>query len=202
MGPNQIQLTNQFIIEILRILVEITKALAWPFATLSIVQLLQDEIKDFIKNMALKISVGETQIEATQQKHANEANTENEKAIKTLASQAEEYKNIAEIEKKDKEFYMIRYHFEKTYRIIFGSQIKILQALMNSKDQKLPKVIVEAMHRRSPVPTYPFEEYIRFLITSYLIEYIPKEDNYSITRLGFLFIDYLNKNNIPLDKSL
>jgi hypothetical protein len=94
-------------------------------------------------------------------------------------------------------------HFEKTYRLIFGSQLYLLTSISNSGNKKIHAGIAETMYTKTSWPgRYPFKDYVNFLERSELVVYDPSTNTYAITALGQEFLSYLSRNNIPLIKPL
>jgi hypothetical protein len=101
---------------------------------------------------------------------------------------------------KTKEAFQLGYHFEKTYRLIFGSQLSILTGIMTSV--KLPRSLAGEIYRKTQwrVHGYTFNDYMGFLVRSGLIAFNATEDTYSLTPLGMVFMEYLANNKMPLYK--
>lgn len=93
------------------------------------------------------------------------------------------------------------FHFERTYRLIFGSQLLLLKALKSSPTFSMGTPLLEAIHRRSKENDLDFQSYIGFLENSTLIGFNPSENSYYLTILGNEFLDYLAQNGI-FDKPL
>lgn len=93
-------------------------------------------------------------------------------------------------------------HYERTYRLIFGSQIRFLEQLKKSKDYKIPLTQAQILYKLSPVfPNYPEEDYFKFLINYYMVGFENTNgDNFYLTTLGNGFLDYLTELNIRKDK--
>ena len=141
------------------------------------------------------------QIEAKQQTTNINVDTK----IKELSQEVESWRNkgkemeqlLTETNKTAWQWQLL-YFFEFIYRLIFGSQINLLYALKNNN--LLSKEILEAMHRRSLSKDYPFDLYINFLENNNLILFNSSSGLYTITPLGLAFLDYLEKNQISLNK--
>lgn len=94
--------------------------------------------------------------------------------------------------------WLLMYHSEVVYRLIFGSQIGILQWLTTNEHQGVPKSQIEAAYAKNPISaTYPFENYIGFLINNQLVRLDASSTTLHITPVGKFFLDYLAKNQIP-----
>jgi hypothetical protein len=102
---------------------------------------------------------------------------------------------------RDRDSLFILYHFEKTYRLIFGTQLTLLDIISKSNEKNISGVVAQAMYTRTLWPgKYSFENYMNFLKTSQLIIHNPTTDIFSITDLGEAFLNYLSRNQISLDK--
>jgi len=189
--------------EMIKIIFDFIKEISWPLVVFIIFCQLKSEIKALInriKNISaggVTVNISDQQQEITQDKERN----------KKLAKEIAKYKNIQnkllelqERTSKDKNIYELLYHFEKTYRLIFGSQLNILTFIFRSSSQKISKALTEAIYRRTIfVGTYPFDLFIGFLLNSQLIKY-NDDDTYFLTQLGFLFLEFITINNLPLNK--
>lgn len=121
--------------------------------------------------------------------------------MEELAKQQEGSKSISKpADELDLNHIKALFHFERTYRLIFGSQINIL--LMLEKNTKLSRAILEAVYGRTfwANTPYKFNEYMGFLVGNNLVNYDPSDDGYYLTELGRGFLQYLASNNIPLYK--
>jgi len=98
---------------------------------------------------------------------------------------------------------LILYHFERTYRLIFGTQLTLLDIILKSNEGKISDALAQAMYIRTSWPgKYPFDSYMNFLKRSQLITHDPTTDFFSITDLGEAFLDYLTQNKISINKPL
>jgi len=101
----------------------------------------------------------------------------------------------------DRDTYLLAYHFEKTYRLIFGSQINILMGL----EQK-PVEISETINYYNTTSwksrNYNFAQYIGFLLSSLLIKVNEKTSQYEITLIGRYFLNYMRSNNLQMQNKL
>lgn len=93
----------------------------------------------------------------------------------------------------------IQAHFEKTYRLIFGSQLRVLTLLKNNP--QVSREQIEAIYNTTiHVGVYSLDLFIGFLENSQLIK--KNNDNtFSLNPLGSLFLDYLVANNMTLNKN-
>jgi hypothetical protein len=127
------------------------------------------------------------------------------KSLNEMETFAKNAGKMLEAETIKKNQYLLFYHFEKIYRLIFGSQINILlDAEMNQGKIDLPKTVL--MYRISGwnEKGYDIGNYTSFLLNMGLLNYttgkMPKDCFYSLTPLGRSFLQYLRENNIPLNK--
>jgi len=122
--------------------------------------------------------------------------------IKNLAQKAgEELK----VETAKKNQYLLFYHFERVYRLIFGSQIRILlDAEQNGDRISLPKAIMFYKDSGWNERGYDAGNYTLFLLNMGLFTYqtgkMPEDCFYTLTPLGKLFLQYLRENGLFLNK--
>lgn len=100
------------------------------------------------------------------------------------------YKKI-DIMVRDSTNYRIATEFERIYRIIFGSQIRLLRHLEAAKTLTKNEVakFFKQEKRKMPDSDIELEPWTRFVVSQGLMEY--KNDEYSITNKGRAFIAYL-----------
>jgi uncharacterized protein (UPF0335 family) len=116
-----------------------------------------------------------------------------------IASELEEVKRQLEATKNTADYYKMLFHFAKTHGYIFGSQINILRVLKQSNNYRAPKEFIRQLYLRSgwSGSTYSFENYMAFLSSSLFLGYDPKTNEYYLTNLGNLYLQYLDENNLP-----
>jgi len=177
--------------------------LAWPIAILIIIYWLRQEIKDLLRRLtnfkAAGVSVDAVPSKQSGEKKYKQKSKELAKMVSEKEGVVKKLLQIQDETKKNKDYYEILYHFEKTYRLIFGSQLNILRILKNGP---IADSLFQSIHRRTPLAdVYSFNNYMNFLLNSYLIKKRPADNKYELTLLGFYFLQYLEKNKIPLNKS-
>ncbi len=184
--------------------IEVLKIIIWPGIVLIVLKKFETEVKALIGRIQSVSAAGVTVNTANQQKEAIE---DNEK-IKNLAEEIKTQRDITtklvelqENTKKSKDLFELLYHFEKSYRLIFGSQLDFL-LILEGKANSISREIAEALYRRTQWATtgYPFESYIGFLENSYFVNFNQRISIYEISPLGELFLGYLRQNNISLQK--
>lgn len=90
-----------------------------------------------------------------------------------------------------------RFYFEKTYNLIYKSQIRLL-LLLDSTLIPLNWESIRINHYPRTMRNYPFNSYMYFLSNSGLVNLNPPKDpnpNVSITKKGKEFLEYLRTNN-------
>ena len=96
-------------------------------------------------------------------------------------------------------------HFERTYRLVFGSQIKLLDTLQ--LHGPLIMVIVRLFYdsavqaEQEFYADYPFESWCKFMASNYLIEINAENDTYSITSVGRDFLVWMLTQRLSRDKA-
>lgn len=97
-------------------------------------------------------------------------------------------------------------HLERAYRSIFGSQIRALEFLSNSKDRKANKEALRVFYNtareqnREAYENYSFEQWLEFLLSSGLVEI--EDDRIRLTNFGLAFPTYITQQNYVRDKPL
>lgn len=170
--------------------------ISWQIVFLIFIYTFREEIKHFVKNIK-NISVNGTSVSANVEKEQKEQHD------KVVLSK-KEAKNLADMldnNKKTESTLKAQLHFERTYRLIFDSQLHILNIILVSGS--LSKTVAQAIHRRTLFSnSYPFKDYINFLMSAQLIHYEHKSDSYILTELGLYFIKYLENNSIAIRKTI
>lgn len=161
------------------------------------------EIKALIEKGQLKISGPGFSLETTQQ--AKEISENEKKELDSLNKALERTnkpleKKVQEIQTTtmgDSETLFLGYHFEKTYRIIFPTQMVILLSANTDKGE-LDEALAHSFFAKTVWSTsfgMSYEQFIGFLFRTGLLK--RTKEKLSITPLGRLFLEYLAKNNIP-----
>jgi len=176
----------------------------WPLVVILIAFCFEKEIKEMLRNIKkAKTPIGDFEFDKPKEQ-IDKSKTDKEK-IEELEKKLESSGTIylEEIKKiKDENFfYFIRYHFERAYRLIFGSQLAILSTILNNQDNKISEQLAQLFHRNSSFyPNYPFDQYINFLINMKLIVFNKEDRSFSLTPIGSMFLGYLKTENINPNK--
>ena len=190
---------------------ELAKIIAWPLVVYLLFQKFQTEIRVLINEIKLSFSFGDKKLELSHKKaealQQLQEESPNPSKIKELEEENKKHKDVQakllelqENTASDKNAFFLGYHFEKTYRLIFGSQLSILK-LANQYDKLIDDLALSIYKRTTWATSYPYNEYIGFLINSGLIGPLnPSDQTYSILPVGKAFIGYLAANNLPLNK--
>lgn len=98
----------------------------------------------------------------------------------------------------------INFAFERIYRLIFGSQLRLLQHMNTQPAGQLPVsaaqvfyIAARAQHLQF-YTTYPFDQWLQFLINSVLVKRI--DSRIGITVRGGEFLTHLTKEGLTLNK--
>jgi hypothetical protein len=179
--------------------IEILKIITWPVLIFIIIGRFDSELRGLINRIQSISAFGGT-INAENKQQV----VKNDKQLEGLANELKTQKDVQaklnelqETTKRDRDWYMLHYHFEKNYRVIFGSQLEILDSLVNLGQQNFAFVF-SIYSRTIWTKTYPFNQYIGFLSNALFIAHDPIKNTYSITLLGSLFLQYLRSNNIQI----
>jgi hypothetical protein len=193
-------------IEVGRIIVDLLKTVI-PFATVLIIfHIFKKEIKTVIKNGGFKISAPGLSVE-TLQKQQEKISPKEKKEIEELndalknANQIEHRLNeLQEYTARDKDTFFLGYHFEKTYRLIFPTQMAILN-LMKNHNGEIDEVLADAIFRRTIWAqnfNVSFPQFVGFLIQAGLIFYDETNKKFTLAPVGNAFWEYIKNENMPL----
>lgn len=195
--------TDQWI-KIFSLVVDVVKT-AIPFGAIFLVfWYFQKEIKTLIKNGGLKVSAPGFSLE-TIQKQQEELGSKEKKKIETLNQELETTKiaeqrlrELQEYTAREKETFFLGYHLEKTYRLIFPSQMMILNAIKTYDGFTDP--LARAIWTRTIWAqqfSVTYEQFMGFLFQSGLISSDNPNQSLALTPLGRTFLEYLVNNSIP-----
>ncbi len=183
---------------LLSLLVDLIKIIIPYLFFLFIFLRLQGEIKAVLSRGGWKLS-GPGGLSIEQQFLVKDSNSQKKvedinKELKGSQEKSLEEKN-ASLENEKRKFFMW-YHFEKTYRIIFASQIELLERVNNEGSVSLHEA--ELSYSKtiwSKLSNSDFNRYIGFLKYSGLLE--DKDKNtLKITPVGILFLKYIHNNKL------
>ena len=208
------------VIPIINAVSPIVESIAWPLIVLLILILYQNTFSNILKILASRVSkLGTKGIDfeaLPKQKNINESIQEKESLNEVLDNMnlglIKEYQDILTPEfetgakkhnltvedflrAKTTELYLA-WHYEKIYRVIFGTQILALQTL-NATGLKSTKSAIQAIYDRAVSDNAGFydgisyENWLSFLETNDLI--IINEDNVEISIEGQGFLNYINE---------
>lgn len=130
--------------------------------------------------------------------------TETDDRLKQLEKLANETGEKLKTETVQKTQYLLFFHFEKIYRLIFGSQLNILlEAENNNGKIGLQRTVLFYRSSGWVEKGYDVGSYTMFLqnmgLLSYTTDSTP-ECYYSLTPIGYSFLQYLRENGIPFYK--
>lgn len=190
---------------------DVIKAIAWPGTVLLIISKFENEIRELINHIKISLSFGGNKVEIShaeaEQLRIDQGSAISKEEAEKLKDENENHRGIEkkllelnENTTKDKDAFFLGYHFEKTYRLIFGSQLSILK-IANQTGFVQDPLAAAIYGRTSWANTYPYKDYIGFLISSGLLGKLDSSnESYSILPFGKAFIDYLQNSGIPLNK--
>lgn len=197
---------------------KILQAWAWPGAVLLLAWCFRTEIKEALPRVKEVGPTGVKMNDAPQQQRVGPVDSPKElspvelgepsKAIRLVEEKLNQ--QILEISADKRLPILLRelaqcrifLHFERVYRIIFGSQIRALQSL-----NERPKVSVseairfydDVVKEFSPFyDDFSFERWSGFLINNSLVEM--SEGYYVITDAGREFLHFITEARLPLEK--
>jgi hypothetical protein len=186
-------------------LIEIIRFLVWPLTMVFTIKLFEQEIRNFIARLKSFSGPGGVGAEAYEGQQKVEENRKIEELVSELEKKKDLEKTLIEaLNETDRNIkeYELLLHFEKTYRLIFGSQLGILLRLRDQLIEGVDAATIVLMYRASGwyEKGYQIGNYLGFLTNSGLTELNNGNNKYKITALGIVFLGYLEKENIPLNK--
>ena len=196
-------------------LLEYIKVLIWPLFAFYFVHQYKSEVGDLINriisfptpfgNMYARQQPIDKPISKTEySKSAIESIKVDEKKVGDidLLRKELEMKNKQIIDERKNGFgYYLKHQFEKAYRVIFGSQISILLALELADKNIMSHEAVHKIYEASEFhSTYPFSEYISFLLSFGFITFDGINIIYTLSSTGQEFLNYLRKEKLPFNK--
>ncbi len=175
-----------------------------PFAVVFLIfWLFRKELRVLIKSGGWKFSAPGVSVETAQKQQKTSVKEKREiealnKELETTKKAQEKLQELQEYTARDKDTYFLGYHFEKTYRIIFPSQMLILTTIQSFGE--ISKPLAESIFRRtiwSSSLNIPLEHFTGFLINVGLMVEDKQGNKFLLTPLGNLFLLYLTVNSIP-----
>lgn len=181
----------------LQVLLEYMKVLAWPALILFIFLLLFRDIQRLIqriKSLNIKGNQIDFQPQVPTQVLAQLEGAEQE--VSGTQSQPNDNRTVEEILNEAYPRAEVQLDLERIYRNIFGTQISLLQRLSGFPNGLRADQIVDFynLHVNLVGATNLFEtmeQYLTYLIESYLVEIDQVTGLYRITAIGSLFLRYL-----------
>lgn len=203
--------------EYLKLLVDLVKAVAWPVAVFALGYLFRSDVRALFPRLK---KAGPSGFEFDP---ARQMLTVASRELREIPGFPDRTPMIARVEKElhndlaivdsEKQVDVLVRHlavarlgrvFEQIYRILFGSQIAALMALVNAPDGEIAATEA-ATYFEGVKAKYPdfyekntFEEWIRYPLNAGLIE--RTGDRVRITDFGREFVTYVRSTNLPLDK--
>jgi len=189
------------------VLLGYTQVLVWPLVIVGLVWMLRRQIRSLLDRLS-SAKWGPVQADFQQQleAHSEEPGPPVEVSGDALQQEYDDWQEAysQEIAERDAAIQKLveenagwrtAYHFERTYNLIFGSQIRLLEYLAGRGDAGADLRGVYAFYAGAHfVPEgYPFQSYMGFLKTQGVVEESPP-NGYRITELGVRFIVYLNES--------
>lgn len=191
-------------IQVASLVVDVIKTII-PFGILFLIfWLFSKEIKSLIRNGGLKVAAPGFSLETIQKQQEKLSKKEKigiESLNKELETSRQSEKRLQELQQytaRDKDTFFIGYHLEKTYRLIFPSQMLILNAMKNNNGEITEALALAIFNRTIWAQQFnaTFQQFMDFMVQSGLIVY--DSSKFMITPLGKTFMEYLENNNIPL----
>lgn len=190
-------------IKLVSLAVDVIKTII-PFAFIfGIFFIFKNELRELIKKGGWKVSAPGVSIETVKQQE--ELGSKEKKKIDALNKELdttkkaqEKLEQLLDYTARDKNTFFLGYHFEKTYRVIFPSQMAILIAIQNQGeiiDARSRALFTRTIWAQTLKITY--EQFMAFLIGSGLIQEDKANSKFTLTPIGNLFLQYLTQNTIP-----
>ncbi|MCH8853718.1 MAG: hypothetical protein IID41_13860, partial [Planctomycetes bacterium] len=98
----------------------------------------------------------------------------------------------------------VYYQFERIYRMIYGTQLLFLEALLVASERKASEeqfnpFFDEHVKRTADEPNYTADkgEYLAFLTNSDMMEVDIEAQSYRLSKWGAVFLDYIHREGLP-----
>lgn len=168
-------------------------SLAWPAIAILFLIRFDVEIRGLLEK-GFRLKAGDKELEVPGRK-------EEAKKVRRKQENAEEAKEKFE---KFSDPLERSYFFEKMYRLIFTSQLAILNAAYSNSNGEVNESFVQNTYFgtiwKSEGTFYPFNEYVSFLTKNDFLIHNEQKRLYKISSRGREFMSYLKENGIPLWK--
>lgn len=166
---------------------------------------IKDDLKLLIRTGHLKVTAPGLSLETYQ--NQNEVPSKNEKnaldslnaELKTTKQINEKLVELQDATTKNKNDLFLLYHFERTYRVLFPSQMVILSIIYTHNE--VTNALAEALHRRTIWATQynmTYEQFMAFPFQSGLITLDSSTGKIALTPIGKMFWEYLKQENVSL----
>lgn len=196
-------MTPETWLRIISLIIDLIKTAIPYIAVFFILWYFRKEMKALLTKGQVKISAPGFSLETTQQ--SKEISKEEKKEIATINKELTKEKKpldekivaIQNTTPEDNQALFLSYHFEKTYRLIFPTQMVILVSAYNHGGTFSEALAQSLFTRTVWFRTFglSYEQFISFLINAGLM--MKTSSLLKLTPLGILFLEYLNTNNIP-----
>ncbi len=195
-----------------KLLLEYIKVFIWPSLLLLFIKLFKTNISGFINKISelslpggIKATTKESAITAQSEEPELKPTidlltTEEKKAKITQESSdkdADQLKKELEVTQGNLTQALTTLLYEKTYRLIFPSQIRILREIFNTPSKTVRADVVFSNYKKTIwFPSYPFADYVNFL-KNFLMIAETENGSYTITPLGIGFLEYIGTQGLP-----
>ena len=123
--------------------------------------------------------------------------------LATVAAQAEQTRTVLEAERTNLTIELaaarLWLFYEQVYRLVFGTQIQLIEHVQRAEPAGSPRNELEAFHRahlNQNGVIVSFEHFVAFLLSSELILFDPTTQRYRLGQWGAGFLSYLERNVI------
>lgn len=187
------------------LIIDLLKSIVPFIGTFCILWYFRKEILFSLRSGGLKLSALGITVESINQQQQKQGSEES-KEISNLNNELESTKKVTqqlqqlqEYTARDKEIFFIAYHFEKTYRVIFPSQMLVLIHMYNNKGEIENNLAKSIFNRTIWAQSMgmSYDNFMGFLINGGMCRYESGTDKFSILPVGSVFLEYLQNNNIP-----
>lgn len=180
---------------------EYLKVVLWPAVAMYVIVTFQSQISRFLNRLFRAELPGGFVFDAEKQTSQEITPQQKESAERTIEEQTKN-KVDDELALKD-----MQIDFERTYNLIYGSQLWLLHVLQNSPHGigriELEKYFAQTKQRfNSAFEYWDLTTYLQFLFKKELIEFDEQTQTYKITNRGITFLSYITNLGYRLGKPL